>query len=120
MKKVTTAQKFIALATILPTLVDWIEELRDTNVYRHDIAKDFNKAMRSARIADAKLFERTGMVTPVFDDEGKILVNKKGNPIMVPMSDSEFSSRSAAMADQQAAVASAFMQWVSESITDPS
>lgn len=117
--KPTDAQKFIALATILPTLVDWIEDLKDTNVYRHNIAQDFNKAIKSARIADMKLFERTGMVTPQFNQDGEMMLNKNGNPIMVHMSDQEYKERTGAMADQQAAVSSAFMQWIAESIVDP-
>ena len=115
----TDAQKFIALATILPTLVDWIEDLKDTNVYRHNIAQDFSKAIKSARIADMKLFERTGMVTPQFNENGEMMLNKNGNPIMVHMSDQEYKERTGAMADQQAAVSSAFRQWISEAIVDP-
>jgi hypothetical protein len=117
--KPTTAQKFIALATILPTLVDWVVELKDINVFRHTIAQDFSKAIESAKIADRKLFERTGMVTPKFNEDGEVMLNKKGLPIMEPISDQEYKERSSAMADQQAAVSSAFMQWVSKAVVDP-
>lgn len=58
MKQPTPAQKYLALAMFLPELAQYIEDLRDTNVFKHKLAQKMNLAMNEIRVADRKFFER--------------------------------------------------------------
>lgn len=116
--KPTTHQKYIAVATLLPVIVDWIEELRDTNLYRQDLAKKFNLAINAARMADMKLYERTGLVMPVFEN-GEIVLNKNGNPLTRPATDEEYKKRNSEMSENQIDAQRAFIQWIASEVKDP-
>ncbi len=117
--KPTTAQKYIALATLLPVMADWIEELRDTNLFRHEMASKFNAAVNSIRMADQKLYERTGMIMPLFDDNGEPVLTKKGFPATRSATDEEYKERNIQMADNQIAAQTAFSQWIANEVNDP-
>lgn len=58
MKQPTLAQKYLALAIFLPELAQYIEDLRDTNVFKHKLAQKMNLAKNEMLIADRKFFER--------------------------------------------------------------
>jgi hypothetical protein len=58
MKQPTPAQKYLALAMFLPELAQYIEDLRDTNVFKHKLAQKLNMAMNEIRVSDRKFFER--------------------------------------------------------------
>lgn len=89
MKNPTTAQKYLALATVLPTIADFIEDLKDTNVFKHSMAQKANLLLNEIRRADNKFFEG-------IDQEDK----KR-------------------LADQQQNAGNAFRQWVAKEIFDP-
>jgi hypothetical protein len=89
MKTPTTAQKYLALATVLPTIADFIEDLKDTNVFKHSLAQKANLLLNEIRRADNKFFEG-------LDEETK----KR-------------------LADQQHNAGMSFRQWVAEEIKDP-
>jgi hypothetical protein len=115
----STAQKYIALATLLPVMADWIEELRDTNLFRHEMAQKFNAAVNSIRMADQKLYERTSMVMPVFDENGEPVLSKKGFPVTRFATEEEHRSRNLEMAENQIAAQTAFRQWIANEVNDP-
>lgn len=54
----TTSQKYLALAICLPVLADFIEDLRDTNVFVRMIAKKSNMLMEEIRKADEKFYDK--------------------------------------------------------------
>ena len=58
MKQPTPAQKYLALSIFLPELSQYIEDLRDTNVFKHRLAQKMNMAKNEMLIADRKFFER--------------------------------------------------------------
>ncbi len=98
MKKPTTSQKYLALAIILPVLADFIEDLRDTNVFRHSLKMKANLLLSEIRIADSKFYERGAF----------------GN-----ISDEEYIKRITAIADQQVIGGISFRQWVASEFMDP-
>jgi len=89
MSNPTTAQKYLALATVLPTIADFIEDLKDTNVFRHSMAQKANLLLNEIRRADNKFFE------------GLEIEEKKS------------------LADQQHNAGLAFRQWVANEMVDP-
>jgi hypothetical protein len=97
MKQPTIAQKYLALATILPVLADFIEDLRDTNVFRQRLKQRANHLIDDIRTADNKFFERKA-----FD-----------------MSDEEYKKKIIEMANQQSLAGIAFIQWVVSEFVDP-
>ena len=98
MKKPSTAQKYLALAIILPVLADFIEDLRDTNVFKHKLKMKANLLVQEIRIADSKFYERRA-----FGD----------------ISEEEYMQRITAIADQQVIGGIAFRQWVASEFMDP-
>lgn len=98
MKKPSTAQKYLALAIILPILADFIEDLRDTNVFKHKLKMKANLLVQEIRIADSKFYERRA-----FGD----------------ISEEEYMQRITAIADQQVIGGIAFRQWVASEFMDP-
>jgi hypothetical protein len=98
MKKPTTSQKYLALAIILPVLADFIEDLRDTNVFKHSLKMKANLLLSEIRIADSKFYERGAF----------------GN-----ISDEEYIKRITAIADQQVIGGISFRQWVASEFIDP-
>lgn len=98
MKKPSTAQKYLALAIILPVLADFIEDLRDTNVFKHKLKMKANLLVQEIRIADSKFYERKA-----FGD----------------ISEDEYMQRITAIADQQVIGGIAFRQWVASEFMDP-
>lgn len=98
MKKPSTAQKYLALAIILPVLADFIEDLRDTNVFKHKLKMKANLLVQEIRIADSKFYERKA-----FGD----------------ISEEEYMQRITAIADQQVIGGIAFRQWVASEFMDP-
>lgn len=98
MKKPSTAQKYLALAIILPVLADFIEDLRDTNVFRHKLKMKANLLIQEIRMADSKFYERRA-----FGD----------------ISEEEYMQRITAIADQQVIGGIAFRQWVATEFIDP-
>ena len=98
MKKPTTSQKYLALAIILPVLADFIEDLRDTNVFKHSLKMKANLLLSEIRIADSKFYERRA-----FGD----------------ISDEEYMQRITAIADQQVIGGISFRQWVASEFIDP-
>jgi hypothetical protein len=54
----TTSQKYLALAICLPVLADFIEDLRDTNVFVRMLAKKSNMLMEEIRKADEKFYDK--------------------------------------------------------------
>ena len=98
MKKPSTAQKYLALAIILPILADFIEDLRDTNVFKHKLKMKANLLIQEIRIADSKFYERRA-----FGD----------------ISEEEYMQRITAIADQQVIGGIAFRQWVASEFMDP-
>lgn len=99
MKQPTIAQKYLALSIVLPTIADFIEDLRDTNVFKHSLAQKANLLMNEIRRADSKFYERGS-----FSDE---------------LTDEEFEARIKAIANQQSESSNAFRQWVANEIFDP-
>lgn len=99
MKQPTIAQKYLALSVVLPTIADFIEDLKDTNVFRHSIAQKANLLMNEIRRADSKFYERGS-----FHEE---------------MTDEEYEQRIKAIATQQSEGGNAFRQWVANEIFDP-
>jgi hypothetical protein len=55
----TTSQKYLALAICLPVLADFIEDLRDENVFRQILAKKSNMLIEEIRKADEKFYDKT-------------------------------------------------------------
>lgn len=98
MKKPSTAQKYLALAIVLPVLADFIEDLRDTNVFKHKLKMKANLLIQEIRIADSKFYERKA-----FGD----------------ISEEEYMQRITAIADQQVIGGIAFRQWVASEFMDP-
>jgi hypothetical protein len=98
MKKPSTAQKYLALAIILPVLADFIEDLRDTNVFKHKLKMKANLLIQEIRIADSKFYERRA-----FGD----------------ISEEDYMQRITAIADQQVIGGIAFRQWVASEFMDP-
>lgn len=98
MKRPSTAQKYLALAIILPVLADFIEDLRDTNVFKHKLKMKANLLIQEIRIADSKFYERRA-----FGD----------------ISEEEYMQRITAIADQQVIGGIAFRQWVASEFMDP-
>lgn len=97
MNKPTIAQKYLALATILPVLADFIEDLRDTNVFRQRLKQRANLLLEDIRTADSKFYERKA-----FD-----------------VSDEEYNEKVKEMSNQQSLAGIAFIQWVSSEFVDP-
>ena len=58
MKQPTKAQKLLALVMFLPELSDYIEDLKEDNVFKHRLAQKINMALAEMRIADRRLYER--------------------------------------------------------------
>lgn len=97
MKNPTIAQKYLALATILPVLADFMEDLRDTNVFKQRLKQRANHLIDEIRLADNKFYDRKS-----FD-----------------MPDEEYNKRVSQMANQQSLAGIAFIQWVSSEYIDP-
>lgn len=85
------SQKFLALVSVMPVLADFMEDLKDTNIFDHSVWQKCNMAVKAIRQADKKLFDRIG-----FTD----------------MTDEEFENHKRSMSDQQAAMSIAFRQFV--------
>lgn len=98
MKQPSTAQKYLALAIILPVLADFIEDLRDTNVFKHKLKMKANLLVSEIRTADSKFYERGA-----FKD----------------ISDEDYMHRITAIADEQVRGGAAFRQWVATEFIDP-
>lgn len=97
MKQPTIAQKYLALSIVLPTIADFIEDLKDTNVFRHSIAQKANMLMNEIRRADSKFYERGSF----------------------NVTDEEYEARIKAIANQQSEGGNAFRMWISQEIFDP-
>lgn len=99
MKQPTIAQKYLALSIVLPTIADFIEDLRDTNVFKHSLAQKANLLMNEIRRADSKFYERGS-----FSED---------------MTEEEYQSRIKAIANQQSEGGNSFRLWISQEIFDP-
>ena len=97
MKNPTIAQKYLALATVLPVLADFIEDLRDTNVFKQRLKQRANLLLEDIRTADSKFYERSAFDVP----------------------DEEYGERVKQMSNQQSLAGIAFIQWVSSEFIDP-
>ena len=98
MNNPTTSQKYLALAVILPVLADFIEDLRDTNIFKHKLKMKANLLIEEIRIADSKFYERRA-----FSD----------------LTDEEYVDRITQIANQQSIGGIAFRQWVAQEFFDP-
>lgn len=99
MKQPTIAQKYLALATILPVLADFIEDLRDANVFRQRLKQRANHLIEDIRTADNKFYQRQAFEENLTDEEYRQKVNE--------------------MANQQSLAGIAFIQWVVSEFVDP-
>lgn len=99
MKQPTPAQKYLALAMFLPELAQYIEDLKDKNVFKHKLAQKINFALAEMRSADRKLFERSSL------GEG--------------LSKEEIDRRILAMWEQQNDGREAFRNFIVENLVDP-
>ena len=97
-KQPSLAQKYLALSCFLPVLADFIEDLRDTNVFRHELTQKGNLLVNSIRRADQKFFERNA-----FEE----------------ITDEEYQARMKALGDQQMNAGAAFRNWIANEIFDP-
>lgn len=98
MKKPSIPQKYLTLAIVLPVLGDFIEDLRDSNIFRQNLKKRANMFLDVLRTADDKFYDRRR-----FKD----------------LTDEEYQQKIREMADKQHEFAMLFRTWVAENIFDP-
>lgn len=98
MKKPSIPQKYLTLAIVLPVLGDFIEDLRDSNIFRQDLKRRANMFLDILRTADDKFYDR----------------NK-----FKELTDEEYKQKIRDMADKQHEIAMSFRSWIIENINDP-
>jgi hypothetical protein len=98
MKKPSIPQKYLTLAIVLPVLGDFIEDLRDSNIFRQDLKRRANMFLDIIRTADNKFYDRSRF---------------KG------LTDEEYQQKIREMGDKQHEVAMLFRNWVAENMYDP-
>jgi hypothetical protein len=92
MKQPSIEQKYLALATLLPVLADFMEDLKDSNVFRQRVKQRANHLIDEIRECDAKFYQR----------------NKFPN-----LDDSQYKEKIIQMADQQLKYGMSFRSWIS-------
>jgi len=98
MKKPSIPQKYLTLAIVLPVLGDFIEDLRDSNIFRQDLKRRANMFLDIIRTADNKFYDRSK-----FKD----------------LTDEQYQQKIREMGDKQHEIAMLFRSWVVENISDP-
>ncbi len=98
MKKPSIPQKYLTLAIVLPVLGDFIEDLRDSNIFRQDLKRRANMFLDIIRTADNKFYDRSK-----FKD----------------ITDEQYQQKIREMGDKQHEIAMLFRSWVVENISDP-
>lgn len=98
MKKPSIPQKYLTLAIVLPVLGDFIEDLRDSNIFRQNLKMRANMFLDVLRTADDKFYDRNK-----FKD----------------LTDDQYQQKIREMADKQHEVAMMFRTWVAENMYDP-
>jgi hypothetical protein len=98
MKKPSIPQKYLTLAIVLPVLGDFIEDLRDSNIFRQDLKRRANMFLDILRTADDKFYNKSRFKE---------------------LTDEEYQQKIRDMADKQHEVAMLFRNWVAESMFDP-
>ena len=98
MKKPSIPQKYLTLAIVLPVLGDFIEDLRDSNIFRQDLKRRANMFLDIIRTADNKFYDRSRF---------------KG------LTDEEYQQKIRERGDKQHEVAMLFRNWVAENMYDP-
>jgi hypothetical protein len=93
----TTSQKYLALAICLPVLADFIEDLRDENVFVMMLAKKSNMLIEEIRKADDKFYDKRRFSDATEDKIREMMLG---------------------IADQQNMGGRAFRQWVSNKFKD--
>lgn len=93
----TTSQKYLALAICLPVLADFIEDLRDTNVFVRILANKSNMLMEEIRKADDKFYDKRRFPDATEDEIREMILG---------------------IADQQNMGGIAFRQWVTNKFKD--
>lgn len=66
MKQPSIEQKYLALATLLPVLADFMEDLKDSNVFKQRVKHRANHLIDEIRECDAKFYQRNKF--PHLDD----------------------------------------------------
>ena len=98
MKKPCIPQKYLTLAIVLPVLGDFIEDLRDSNIFRQDLKRRANMFLDILRTADDKFYNKSRFKE---------------------LTDEEYQQKIRDMADKQHEVAMLFRNWVAENMFDP-
>jgi hypothetical protein len=93
----TTSQKYLALAICLPVLADFIEDLRDENVFVRMLAKKSNMLIEEIRKADDKFYDKRRFPDATEDEIREMMLG---------------------IADQQNMGGRAFRQWIGNKFKD--
>lgn len=69
MNKPNDFQKFLALCNLLPKMADYIDDIKDRNMFKHDLMKTANNLIKKIRATDNRFFWKQGFEEDITEEE---------------------------------------------------